>query len=273
MAVRRTRDASVLQEMEAADSSAQASLAEAKSTALPVVQSDGPALTQEITSSDVTMPRIRLAQPISRVVAQLQAIRAGQWYLTQSQRALGEAIRIVPINMLKHLALFVPGMSTVKCRSMDLVRGVGDPGIDCNTCTLKNWPAGGGAPPCSLFYNYLCLVLPIDVDPNALTEDQLLPEEGILNMAVITLGRTSAGAGKNLNGAYQQSMDPRWYRYSYVLSSEMKTNQKGVFYVAQAQVGGPLKVDSPLFQLAKMQADRLPSIRTVVEGAGTDADY
>lgn len=53
-----------------------------------------------------------------------------------------------------------PVLGPPKCRSLDRITGVGDPGGECRKCNLKEWPDAGGKPDCS----HTCvLLLAIDV--------------------------------------------------------------------------------------------------------------
>jgi hypothetical protein len=157
------------------------------STPLPVVQTQRVDRTRELTARDVTIPRLAVAQSMSKVV-QDGIVPLGHWYHNSRNRDLGTEVTVIPVDMQKTRSYFVGGAG-VMCRSFDLEQGEGNPGVLCegtiheqNTlpeaergCALRLWGEKtqanpSGAPLCGLSYNFTFIILedPEDSDTRVL---------------------------------------------------------------------------------------------------------
>jgi hypothetical protein len=262
-------DEDVLQKRIAAAEAAEAeSLASEPETPgsfeLPVVNTQELArqesLQYSLTLDDIAISRIKLGQALSKAVVD-EDVRNGEFYMTPENTVLGKEFDVVVFNMFKHRAYFEPGQGLL-CRSFDLVRGVGTPGIECANCALQQWPVDEtgrtvGAPKCSLNYNYTGMVIRSEAN------DEASPLTGLL-----TLGRTSAPAAKQLNTMQMQRngkeylnpetgevVYPIWCNNVYRLSSRKTEGRKGTYYIVSASYVSAL--EGNLFEEALSRASAL----------------
>jgi len=126
---------------------------------------------EEVGQGDITIPQLRLCQALTPQKTEGEAkyidgLRDGEHFNTVTEENYGKVVKIVPLMMYKNRIRFAPkdDGGGILCRSDDMVRGVGDPGVACATCefnkfgTAKNGEGKGKA--CTEFFNFPVLVIP-----------------------------------------------------------------------------------------------------------------
>jgi hypothetical protein len=223
-----------------------------RSTPLPLARR-GEDLSRKIDRSDVVMPQLKLSQAMSKV-NQDDAVRQGNWYISTSGRNLGPEVYIVPLDMQKARSKFVQGKGVV-CRSYDMLRGIGDPGILCEGtleerdekpenergCPDRLWTedptTGKRRPPkCGISANYPVLVL----DPDD-------PHNGKATPALLPLRSTAYKMAKKINTIVTEDAgidSPIWHEVIIKLGVEKQSNTMGTFFVPTVsyfdETSGPL---------------------------------
>lgn len=218
-------------------------------------------LSEEFDSRDVALPRVKLAQPISKVVVD-DVVRSGHWYYSVDNTDLGPMLRFVPLKAFKHRTFFLD--NGLACRSTDMVHGIGDPGIECAKCSLKDWPEqrGSGGPQCRENYNFPSVILPNEGD-----------DEEFFRMGLITLTSTSTAAARTLLGmAFQRGAqrDPlAWAEHIYTLTAIKRQNARGIFYVAS--IAYDSKNSGDVLEFARLQCESMRKV-SVTELVAEDAE-
>ncbi len=112
-----------------------------------------------LTADDVTIPRLRLAQGLTKEVQDGNA-KPGEFLLSGAAPRHEVTATVLAIAKFRRLTNGDDG--SVLCRSEDGYLGVGDPGGDCESCPLSKWinaPEGSGKkntpPQCQFGYRYL----------------------------------------------------------------------------------------------------------------------
>lgn len=196
----------------------------------------GPDLTRQITQQDTVIPRLKICQAMSKVNTDKQ-VSMGEWYRSPQNKSLGETILVAIADMFKSRSYFEQGQG-VLCRSFDLIKGEGDPGIACEGsqeemddptisadergCPLRLWTEEGDRripPPCGIAYNYPLLIL----DP----ED---PSEGPTKTAMLSLRSTATKIAKQINTIILDN-EGDWSTVVLELGVTSTSNTKGTFYV------------------------------------------
>lgn len=202
-------------------------------------------LSRELEPSDIRIPQIKLCQSMS-AVSQLEdeAIRPGNYYFTLDNTVFGPKVKVVAFEVFKNRAYFIPGAG-LSCRSADMVMGIGDPGGDCESCDLKDWPPQGvkGGPKCRISYNFPCAVIPDEWEPG-------MP----LQIGMVRLAGTSAPAGQQIIGMWNQS-GKEWHELSFILGNVKKPYGNSSYQVSTAGWGGP--PPETMKELLKEFADRV----------------
>lgn len=136
---------------------------------------------EEVGAGDITIPQLRLCQALTPQKTEgeakyIEGLRDGEHFNTVTGENYGKLVQIVPLMMYKNRIRFAPKDEGggILCRSDDMVRGVGDPGVACVTCefnkfgSAKNGEGKGKA--CTEFFNFPVLVIPEDgeIDPSHL---------------------------------------------------------------------------------------------------------
>lgn len=215
-----------------------------RSVALPV-QAYDPA--RQLTERDIVMPKLKIAQGLSKVVQQRQ-VELNHWYHTTRNEDLGTEVLFVPVDMRKSRSYWVVGQG-VMCRSFDMLQGEGTPGILCEGeedeyympekdrgCPLRLWTKDESTgkskkPACGINYNYAGLVL-LDGTP-----------EGRVSRALLTLRGTASKTAKDINSLVSDlsmnPLEPDWSQSIIRLKLESKTNAYGTFGVPMFEYVGP----------------------------------
>lgn len=223
---------------------------------------------REITTRDLVLPRLQIAQSMSKQ-AQLHAqsrgkegVQLGNWYHSTTGRDLGEVVYFVPTDMRKSRSKFDTGTGLV-CRSYDLVRGEGNPGILCEGtqqeinagvpeddrgCEYRLWNRTGGKnikPPCGLNYNYPGLIL-VDAEN---------PDKSEMLQAMLTLRSSSTPAALSINTHVMTFGEGVWPNVIIELTTTTQTGPMGSYYVAQADLHD--MTDSPGYEKLARRAHAL----------------
>jgi hypothetical protein len=206
--------------------------------ALPMVDKS-----REITSRDVIIPRLMIAQSMSKVV-QEGIVPLGHWYHNSRNRDLGTSVTAILVDCQKTRSYYVTGAGLL-CRSFDFVQGEGNPGVRCDGtvheqstlatkdrgCPLRlGWTDAhktptnpSGAPLCGENYNFTVIIL----------EDPEDPDTKILR-AVMTLRKTGIPAAKKLI-TMKVEEDYEWTDMAVRIKLVSKTNTRGTFQVPEAE--------------------------------------
>jgi hypothetical protein len=164
-----------------------------------------------LTSDDVIIPRLRLAQGLTKEVQDGNA-KPGEFLLSGAGPRNEIAATVLAIAKFRRLTNDTDG--SVACRSEDGYVGVGDPGGDCEECPLSKWinavdGKGKNTPPaCQFGYRYL------------------LEVEGY-GQCVYEMKRTAIPAAKALNAMV--------VRFGYgatkiVIKAQKGTGARGTYY-------------------------------------------
>lgn len=188
-------------------------------------------------AGDFVPPRVKIAQQMSQEVADKIAT-AGDFFNTLTRETYGSKITFVPIlNFMQRVFITrlgerkdradnlllaageeaLPEGDGLMCRSLDMVHGIGDPGILCAQCPLSQWEGRTVAPLCSETYNLAALT-----------------ERG--DVIFLGFSRSSAKVGKRVNSILRlQSGAPSGRNHPWDRLWEATTlqdkNDKGVFFV------------------------------------------
>lgn len=205
-------------------------------TNLPVpVQESGLTFGQTALRADQFIPpRVKIVQAMSEERVQGLAA-AGDFFNTLTSESYGPEIRFLPLLPFMNRVFLVrdekrqraeealgiggkgkPGLSEgdgLKCRSLDMFRGVGEPGIECASCPLSRWD--GNVPPlCTEVYNVA-----------AITE--------LGDLIILQFQRSSAKVGKRLFSMLRfvgPGQKP-WTRFYEARTHEETIKGKGTFAV------------------------------------------
>lgn len=124
---------------------------------------------------DIIMPRVKILQAQSAEVSDASlGVAAGEFFNVLTSSSYGKTLRFVPILPFKQrlflyrserlpvvngllaaagLTKFDKGENDgLKCRSYDMERGIGNPGIACGECPLAQW-VDNEPPVCTETYN------------------------------------------------------------------------------------------------------------------------
>ena len=102
----------------------------------------------EFENDDILIPRLRLAQALTREVIDNEATQ-GQFVLTGFDAV--ETVTLVPVAFGRMRTLR-DSEDMVICESSDAITGHGDPGGDCRRCPEARWTSGRGREPAAGVY-------------------------------------------------------------------------------------------------------------------------
>ena len=208
-------------------------------------------LSRQLDTGDLVIPRIKISQGLSKVNMLFatsrgkEGVQMGDWYHTTTGKTLGETIFFVPCDMRKSRSFFEQGRG-LRCRSFDLLRGEGDPGILCEGtaeeihtvpaddrgCVYRLWSEDESGnrvgPPCGLTYNYPGFVI-LDIEH---------PETTELLQGMLQLRSKATRAARKINTAFTTYGGGEWHRLIMELTVGSETNTKGTYFVPEAEVYG-----------------------------------
>ncbi len=194
---------------------------------------------------DFIPPRVKVVQAMSKE-AQKQGREAavaavGDFYNTLTGENYGDTLRFIPLTTFMNRvfisrperrelieAVLLRELSEgdgLKCRSLDMIEGRGDPGGLCMECPLSTW-RGNEPPLCSETYNVAAM-----------------NEAG--DLMVIGFSKSSAKVGKKLMSILRMSHQKPWTRI-LTATTRMETNARGTFAVPEVKVTGETPDDTLL---------------------------
>lgn len=197
----------------------------------------------QLDATDFIPPRVKILQPMSQETGVNDA-KPGDFYNTLTNENYGPTLKVVPITPLKQrVFLFredrrvlvdtllanrgLPALSEgdgLKCRSLDMVRGIGEPGDvlwagdkesgqgqheGCPECPLAAWQ-GQKPPPCTETYNVACV-----------------SDTG--DLVIVGFSKSSAKSGKQWFSMLRLRPGAPWTRM-YEVSSREQKNDLGRFW-------------------------------------------
>lgn len=194
-------------------------------------------------ASQFIPPRVKIVQKMSQEV-DTKLASAGDFFNVLTQENYGSTFNFLPIQPFMNRVLLVrderkagienalaeggvtnadgkgkarifefsEGGGVLKCRSLDMEQGNGEPGIACNTCPLSKWH-GPDAPLCTEVYNVASL-----------------HESG--DLIILQFSRSSAKSGRKLFSMLRLGRPgaPIWDRF-YKIETKDQSNSKGTFAV------------------------------------------
>jgi hypothetical protein len=181
----------------------------------------------DMSSEDMTIPRLRLAQGLTGEVQDGTA-KPGEWLMTGFESV--PELTIVPLLFARNRALR-DDEGMVLCKSEDATAGIGEPGGDCSKCPMNQWSDGAKGeripPKCVFSYVYITYVSEFET------------------MALVEFRRTSIQAGKTLNTmAAQRGLG----NFMVKLRSSKQSGKRGTFYQIVVQ---PTQADADLLARAR----------------------
>lgn len=208
-------------------------------------------------ASDFIPPRVKILQPMSAETDGEAGGKAGDLFNTLTGENYGPSIKVVPITPLKQRVFLFrdakrpladtllanAGLSPLsegdglKCRSLDMVRGIGEPGDElwqgdhvsgqgqhsgCRECPLSRW-MGNTPPICTETYNVA-----------AVTDGG--------DLVIISFSKSSAKVGKQWFSMLMLSEAAPWTR-TYEVTTQKRENDLGKFWVGQVTRLGTTPTD------------------------------
>lgn len=187
---------------------------------------------QQIDASDIVPPRIKVVQQMSQEAQGGKAALAepGDFFNTLTRENYGPSLTFIPIITFKQRvfllrperreradsALASAGIAELsegdglKCRSFDMVQGLGEPGIECFDCPLSKWE-GNSPPICTETYNVA-----------ALTE--------LGDVVILSFAKSGAKTGKRMFSMVRLTAGAPWAKL-YKATTREEKNNLGTFYV------------------------------------------
>ena len=184
-----------------------------------------------LSSDQLVLPRVKVIQAQSAEVGTLGA-KPGDFFNTLTLQNYGPRLRFVPISPFMNRLLLVreerreridgalalaglpvlpADANGLTCRSIDMLVGRGDPGIECDACPLSKW-VGNDAPLCSESYN----VAGMD-------------EYG--DLLILSFSKSSAKAGKRLFSMLRLTRQAPWTSWYEATTHQEQLKGKGTFQV------------------------------------------
>jgi len=204
---------------------------------------------QQLDPGDIVPPRVKIVQQMSQEAQGGKNARAepGDFFNTLTQANYGPELSFIPIITFKQRIMLVrenrrkeiDGALTaarleplsdgdgLKCRSFDMIQGIGEPGILCHDCPLSRWD-GNEPPLCTETYNVA----------------GLRAEDGELIIA--SFSKSSAKVGKRVFSIVRMSPAKPWTRVLTATTREV-TNAQGTFFVPDVAVAQ----ESPMPELLR----------------------
>lgn len=198
-------------------------------------------------ADDVQLPRVVLLQSQSKPVAD-GTLPAGVFFDTLMDEVIGSAFDFVPI-MYFTTRVFLEMGTGLRCRSVDMVEGVGDPGGNCERCPHQMWPERGAkkkGPDCTVSRNYLGLIVganPFDAASRSKVEVATV-EPCDPRIAILQWRSMATASAKTLNGIHMQTslLNPSardWEHRVYRIGVARQQNDLGAFFVPSVKHLGP----------------------------------
>jgi hypothetical protein len=207
-------------------------------------------------AGDFIPPRVKIVQAMSAEAnAEKDAAKVGDLVNTLTGENYGDALDFIPLQTFKQRILLVrderrPAIEQalgtpisdgngLKCRSFDMVKGTGEPGILCESCPLAQWD--GGTPPlCTETYNVAAMT-------------------NLGDLIILSFAKSSAKTGKRLFSMLRMSHEKPWTRI-YAMHTRKEKNDRGQFAVPDVKVTG-VKTPPELIRVASEWARQLAGVQ------------
>lgn len=201
-----------------------------------------------MTPQDVQLPRVVLTQAQSKAVADGNA-PAGVFYDTLMGDVIGPTFDFVPVISYRNRVYLVMGEG-LKCRSVDMEHGEGDPGGSCDQCPMKDWPEKGAkkkGPECNVSHNWLGLIVGMTAwtpashgrkDQEVAAVEPIEPRIGILQWRSMATNAAKKLNGIHLNSSLMNVNARGWQDRVYRIGVELQRNDLGTFYVPTVKLTG-----------------------------------
>lgn len=212
---------------------------------------------------DLKMPRLSLCQSMTPQRKKtdpkfIEGLDEGDFFNSITGKNYGPTLKFAPLLWFKSRILFTPmeAGGGLLCRADNAKVGVGDPGGNCVSCEFSQWKRskdGKRTPPrCTLFHNYLVLVLEQDRMPT------------FESMIALSFKSTALDAATDLNALIQLRGAKAAYAGIYSLSSASDTNSAGQeFFIPVVKNAGWVSAEA-----AKFAEQAYQSVRSMKD-AGT----
>lgn len=198
-----------------------------------------------IGADDIQMPRLKLLQGLSKAVVDQEAAPGNFWNSLTSEN-YGPVVKVVPVLGFKNRVYLEQGKGLM-CRSIDMLHGIGNPGIVCADCALKDWPEdrSAGGPKCRESRNWVGLIVGASGEIARKKGDGTVPtaidfEEP--QFIVLQFTSMASGAAKKLNGLYMNSRlsNPTltWSDLVFTLTASSAKTDKGAFFLPEIRPAG-----------------------------------
>ncbi len=175
--------------------------------------------TEAMGPQDVTLPRLALAQALTRQMKRtnslyIEGLREGDLFNTLTKKIYKTPLRILPLFMYKTQMKFHPldQGGGIDCQSFNAVNGGRYSPKSCATCQFNQWDP---KPSCTLFYNYVNLVLPGTVEQE---------------ITVMSLKSTGIKVAKGFNSLIRLYGGNTMFSRIYEIQPKPEKNNAGEFY-------------------------------------------
>lgn len=200
---------------------------------------------QQLDATDFIPPRVKILQPMSQETT--GDAKPGDLFNTLTSENYGPSLKVVPIMPLKQRVFLFRDQRRqlvdtllansgllplsegegLKCRSLDMVRGIGEPGDQlwrgdresgqgkeqgCPECPLSSWQ-GNKPPPCTETYNVACVT-----------------DSG--DLVIVGLSKSSAKTGKKWFSMLRLRPGAPWTRM-YEVTTRAQQNEQGRFWTGE----------------------------------------
>jgi hypothetical protein len=166
---------------------------------------------EKMERSDMTLPRLGLCQSMTPQRKEsnstyIEGLKEGDYFNTITGERFGKLVQITPLLFYKTRIRFFPldQGGGIRCQARDYVKGVGDPGGNCETCPFGQF-INGKKPDCNKFFNYPGLAWPEDTKPGP---------HSLLVVSFKSTGLKAAAAWNSLMNIRRRNMFTGVYRFT-----------------------------------------------------------
>lgn len=205
---------------------------------------------ENVGQQEMVLPRLGLCQSMTPQRKRsdpkfIEGLTEGDYFNTITQAVYGPKVFVIPLFFFRSRILFNPMEEGggLRCQAFDARVGVGDPGGDCDRCPLAQFQKDA-KPACSLFYNYVSLVL-----------DDPARTPAVADMAVVSFKSTGLKVSRQWNSLMRlRGTDA--FAGVYELSSASMRNDVGEWHQTVIKNAGwatetQYKIGLSLYHLAK----------------------
>ena len=199
---------------------------------------------EHLESTDFVPPRVKVIQQMSaEATREEDPLKPGELYNTLTGVSFGTRLEFVPLFPFKNrvfilrdekraemeaiIGLEFSENNGLKCRSLDMHVGVGEPGIRCDQCPLGQWRRGAKGenlpPPCSETYNVAAVT-------------------GAGELVILQFAKSSASMGRKMFSMLRMSTESPWSKV-YEVVTQRTSNARGTFFVPTVRLIGPSSDD------------------------------